>query len=152
MLRVVAIRGTNFCTSAKKAFMTLISNSLRVAAINSVGDFVLFLGKLGVTAATAAVGVIWLKGKEDLHYFAVPVLLVCVFAYFIAHCFLSTYEMVIDALLLCFCEDVDINDGSAEKPYFASSTLHKFIEEKSHTLNEMTRGPATEEEVEPARV
>lgn len=39
----------------------MISNSLRVAAINSVGDFVLFLGKLGVTAATAAVGIIWLK-------------------------------------------------------------------------------------------
>ena len=34
---------------------------LRVAAINSVGDFVLFLGKIGVMAATAAISVVWLK-------------------------------------------------------------------------------------------
>jgi solute carrier family 44 protein 1 (choline transporter-like protein) len=32
-----------------------------VAAINSVGDFILFLGKIGVMAATAAVGLLWFK-------------------------------------------------------------------------------------------
>ena len=41
--------------------MIIASNVLRVAAINSVGDFVLFLGKVGVMAATAAIGVIWFK-------------------------------------------------------------------------------------------
>lgn len=44
-----------------QAFMTLVSNALRVAAINSVGDFVLFLGKIGVCAATGAVGIFWFK-------------------------------------------------------------------------------------------
>ena len=38
-----------------------MNNALRVAAINSVGDFVLFLGKIGVMAATAAVGILWFK-------------------------------------------------------------------------------------------
>ena len=41
--------------------MIITSNVLRVAAINSVGDFVLFLGKIGVMAATAGIGIIWLK-------------------------------------------------------------------------------------------
>ncbi|KAK3090735.1 hypothetical protein FSP39_014173, partial [Pinctada imbricata] len=141
---VIAIRGSNFCSSAKKAFMTLVSNALRVAAINSVGDFILFLGKIGVMASTAAVGIFWLKTKPELNYYAVPVLLVCVFAYFIAHCFLSVYEMVIDALLLCFCEDVDINDGSPDRRYFARPSLQKYIEESSQKFNELTK-PATAE-------
>jgi len=41
----VAINGTNFCKSACDAVATLLSNPLRVIAINSVGLFVLFLGK-----------------------------------------------------------------------------------------------------------
>lgn len=41
-----AINSTNFCTSAREAFLILVENALRVAAINTVGDFVLFLGKV----------------------------------------------------------------------------------------------------------
>ncbi|XP_076082252.1 choline transporter-like protein 1 isoform X2 [Mytilus galloprovincialis] len=156
---VVAINGTSFCTSARKAFFTIISNALRVAAINSVGDFILFLGKIGVTAATGAVGIVWFKTKSELHFYAVPVLLVCVFAYFVAHCFLSVYEMVIDALLLCFVADVDDNDGTDGRPYYASDKLRsfinsynkKYIEETSTELNLLTRKDKTEE-TEPAQI
>ena len=42
---MTAIYGYNFCKAAQKAFSLLTSNILRVAAINSVGTFVLFLGK-----------------------------------------------------------------------------------------------------------
>lgn len=48
-----------------QAFKIIMDNVLRVAAINSVGAFVLFLGKIGVMAATAAVGVFWLKVRRD---------------------------------------------------------------------------------------
>ena len=41
-----AINSTSFCTSARDAFVILVENALRVAAINTVGDFVLFLGKV----------------------------------------------------------------------------------------------------------
>ncbi|KAL8598964.1 hypothetical protein ACOMHN_006774 [Nucella lapillus] len=120
---VMAVSGRNFCSSSKKAFHILASNALRVAALNSVGDLLLFLAKVAVMAATGAVSLIWLKSRSDLHFFAIPVLLVCVFAYFVAHCFLSMYEMVMDALLLCFSEDCDLNDGSPDRPYFASKRL-----------------------------
>ena len=33
------------------------------------------------------------QSRSDLHFFAIPILLVCVFAYFVAHCFLSVYEV-----------------------------------------------------------
>ncbi|XP_041356726.1 choline transporter-like protein 1 [Gigantopelta aegis] len=149
---IVAVSGKNFCTSAKKAFTMLVTNVLRVAAINSIGDFILFLGKLGVMAATAAFGIIWFKSRSDLHYFAIPVLLVCVFAYFIAHCFLSVYEMVIDALFLCLCEDLDLNDGSQERQYFGKKSLRSYIQDTSKELNKMRKKKGEGEAAEPAHL
>jgi len=31
--------------------------------------------------------------------------------------------MVVDALLLCFCEDCKLNDGSEDRPYYMNSSL-----------------------------
>ena len=37
--------------------------------------------------------------------------------------FLAVFQMLVDTLLLCFCEDVKINDGTEEKPYYMSKNL-----------------------------
>ncbi|XP_076441381.1 choline transporter-like protein 1 isoform X2 [Babylonia areolata] len=150
---VIAVSGRNFCSSSRKAFHILVSNSQRVAALNSMGDLLLFMAKIAVMAASGAVSLVWLKGRSDLHFFAIPVLLVCVFAYFVAHCFLSMYEMVMDALLLCFCEDCDLNDGSPERPYFASKRLMTFVNDSSKVLDKSSRRrETTSAETEPAPV
>lgn len=52
----LAIYGDNFCSSGQQAFKIITSNVLRVAAINSVGDFVLFLGKVLVVTMTVFLG------------------------------------------------------------------------------------------------
>lgn len=49
--------GSSFCTAGKRAFHILSTNSLRVLAINSVGDFVLLLGKVFVVVATVLIGI-----------------------------------------------------------------------------------------------
>lgn len=51
--------------AGQKAFSLLSSNALRVFAINSVGDFVLWLGKAFVVAITVFVGLelIQVSGK-----------------------------------------------------------------------------------------
>jgi len=54
---VVVIDRIGFCSGAKIAFQALLSNAIRVAAINSIGDFILFLGKLAVATLTAIVGI-----------------------------------------------------------------------------------------------
>ena len=51
-----AITGNGFCTSAKRAFRKVVGNALRLAAINSVGDFTIFLGKLAPVSIVAIVG------------------------------------------------------------------------------------------------
>ncbi|PIK45519.1 hypothetical protein BSL78_17623 [Apostichopus japonicus] len=95
----IAIYGHSFCKSAQRAFTVIVSNALRVAAINSVGDFLLF----------------WAMA------------LAAVFAFVVSHTCLSVYEMVIDTLFICFCEDCEKNDGVA-KPYFMSRNLMNFVE------------------------
>lgn len=71
----------------------LVSNALQLATLNSVGDFILFLGKCFVTAVTGSLGLLLLKRDENLKFYAIPVLVIAIFSFFIAHCVLSLYEV-----------------------------------------------------------
>lgn len=46
------------------------------------------------------------------------------FAYLISHTFIGVYEMAIDTIFLCFCEDSARNDG-INKPYYMSRVWKK---------------------------
>ncbi|XP_031830541.2 choline transporter-like protein 1 isoform X2 [Nomia melanderi] len=135
-----AIYGCNFCTGGRKAFHALSSNILRVAAINSVGDFVLFLGKVLVVTLTIVTGIYLMQKKEGLHHPWVPIALAGVFAFLVAHCFISIYEMVIDTIFICFCEDCEKNDGIS-RPYFMSCGLMEFVENSKKALNYLDHQP-----------
>ena len=58
---VIAIEGLDFCPSARIAFTAIVTNALRVTAINSVGDFILFLGKISVAAIGGLTSALLLK-------------------------------------------------------------------------------------------
>ncbi|XP_014669996.1 PREDICTED: choline transporter-like protein 1 isoform X2 [Priapulus caudatus] len=139
---ITAYEGSSFCPAAKKAFNTLFSNALQVAAINSVGDFVLFLGKLAITGFTGLIGILIFQNQPGYNYYAILVLIVCVFAFFIAHCFLSVYEMVIDTLFLCFCEDQNMNDGSSGREYYMEKSLMEFVNNSTAALKRL-ENPST---------
>lgn len=137
-----AIYGCNFCTGGRRAFQALSSNILRVAAINSVGDFVLFLGKVLVVTLTVVTGIYLIQKKEGLQYPWVPITLAGIFAYLVAHCFISIYEMIIDTIFLCFCEDCEKNDGIS-RPYFMSRGLMEFVENSKKALRYLEQEPPT---------
>uniref|UniRef100_A0A667WK98 Choline transporter-like protein n=1 Tax=Myripristis murdjan TaxID=586833 RepID=A0A667WK98_9TELE len=118
-----AINSTSFCTSARDAFIILVENAVRVAAINTVGDFVLFLGKVLVVACTAFAGVLALNYQREYTVWVLPLLIVCLFAFLVAHCFLSVFEMVVDVLFLCFAVDTKYNDGSPGREYYMDKAL-----------------------------
>ncbi|KAL3067061.1 hypothetical protein OYC64_016917 [Pagothenia borchgrevinki] len=123
-----AINSTNFCTSARDAFLILVENALRVAAINTVGDFVLFLGKVLVVACTAFAGVLALNYQREYTVWVLPLLIVSVFAFLVAHCFLSVFENVVDVLFLCFAVDSKYNDGSPGREYYMDKALMEYVE------------------------
>jgi len=49
----IAINGKGFCRAAAKATGLIVNNVLRVAAVNIIGDLILFLGKVVVSLASA---------------------------------------------------------------------------------------------------
>ncbi|XP_072918826.1 choline transporter-like protein 3 isoform X3 [Hemitrygon akajei] len=136
-----AINGTNFCSSAKEAFFLFVSNALSVAAVNCFGDFMLFLGKVFIVCFTVFGGLMIFNYNRDLNVWGVPLILVSFFAYLVAHCFLSVFEMAVDVLFMCYAIDLATNDGSAEKPYFMDKELMKFI---GKTNEEITRSSGSD--------
>lgn len=70
-----------------------MANSLQVATINGVGDFILFLGKLAVGIVCGAISILLLRHRDDIHFYMIPCLFIGVFAFLIAHVILSLYEV-----------------------------------------------------------
>ncbi|KAM6956935.1 choline transporter-like protein 2 isoform 2-T2 [Aplochiton taeniatus] len=138
---MVAIYGKNFCSSARDAFMLLMRNMIRVAVLDKVTDFLLFLGKLLIVGLVGILSFFFFSGRvkafentaPHLHYYWVPILTVVVGSYLIAHGFFSVYAMCVDTLFLCFLEDLERNDGSAERPYLMSEKLLKVLQKKNKT-------------------
>ncbi|XP_074052886.1 choline transporter-like protein 1 isoform X2 [Macrotis lagotis] len=139
-----AINSTNFCTSAKDAFVILVENALRVATINTVGDFMLFLGKILIVCSTALAGIMLLNYRQDYTVWVLPLVIVCLFAFLVAHCFLSIYEMVVDVLFLCFAIDTKYNDGSPGREFYMDKVLMEFVENSRKSMKEAGKGGAAD--------
>uniref|UniRef100_A0A669BSK3 Choline transporter-like protein n=1 Tax=Oreochromis niloticus TaxID=8128 RepID=A0A669BSK3_ORENI len=132
---MMAIYGKNFCTSSKDAFFLLMRNVVRVAVLDKVTDFLLFLGKLLISGSVGVLAFFFFSRKipvfqeevPSLNYIWVPLLTVIFGSYMIAHGFFNVYAMCVDTLFLCFCEDLERNDGSSSRPYYMSPGLHKIL-------------------------
>lgn len=90
---IIAIYGDQFFTAGSKAYHKLMSNTLRVFTINTIGDTVLFLGKVFVVVITVLTGMEMLRAKDGLHHIWVPLTLAGIFAFLISHCFITVYEV-----------------------------------------------------------
>uniref|UniRef100_A0A4W3H2I9 Choline transporter-like protein n=1 Tax=Callorhinchus milii TaxID=7868 RepID=A0A4W3H2I9_CALMI len=124
---MIAIYGSNFCVSAKNAFFLIMRNILRVAVLDKVTDFLLFLGKMLVRMVLSH----HICNLGCLQILRLSLLMcVCTLllgSYLIAHGFFSVFAMCVDTLFLCFCEDLERNDGSAERPYYMTPALHDIL-------------------------
>ena len=111
--------------------------------LNNVVNFLLFLGKLVIVVGTGVLAYFVFSGgipalKDDiptLNYFQTPIVVIVVGTYFITTCFFSVYQMAVDTLFLCFLEDLERNDGSAERPFYMSRSLQKVVN-KMNKFNE----------------
>ncbi|KAK1798978.1 hypothetical protein P4O66_007248, partial [Electrophorus voltai] len=153
---MIAIYGKNFCTSARDAFFLLMRNVVRVVVLDSVTDFLLFLGKLLIVGIVGICSFFFftqrIKPMEEaapsLNYYWVPILTVVLGSYLIAHGFFSVYAMCVDTLFLCFCEDLERNDGSSDRPYLMSPELHEILAmSKPADDTDHIPAPGTREEV-----
>ena len=58
-----AVKSTNFCSSAMAAFNLIMRNLARVVVLDSVVDFLLFLGKLVIVLITGVVSYLAFAGQ-----------------------------------------------------------------------------------------
>uniref|UniRef100_A0A8C7BJ26 Choline transporter-like protein n=1 Tax=Neovison vison TaxID=452646 RepID=A0A8C7BJ26_NEOVI len=135
-----AINGTDFCTSAQGALQLLSKKSSHLTSVQCFGDFIIFLGKVLVVCFTVFGGLMAFNYNRALQVWAIPLLLVAFFAYFVAQSFLSVFETVLDALFLCFAVDLETNDGSSEKPYFMDQEFLSFVKRINRVNAERAQG------------
>ena len=82
----------------------------------------MFLQILIVTS-TAFAGVLLLNYQRDYAEWLLPLIIVCLFSFLVAHCFLSIFEIVVDVLFLCFAIDTKYNDGTPGQEFYMDKAL-----------------------------
>ena len=61
---------------------------------------------------------------------ALPIIIVTlVCTLYVSSIFIQAFSIAIDTILFCYCEDLEMNDGSAMMPYAMPDTLKMFIED-----------------------
>uniref|UniRef100_A0A671Q0B6 Choline transporter-like protein n=1 Tax=Sinocyclocheilus anshuiensis TaxID=1608454 RepID=A0A671Q0B6_9TELE len=136
---MISIYGKNFCASARDAFFLFMRNVMRVAVLDKVTDFLLFLGKLLISGSVGVLAFFFFTRQipviqeevPSLNYYWVPLLTVIFGSYMIAHGFFNVYAMCVDTLFLCFLLDLEKNDGSATRPYYMGSSLRAILNKKN---------------------
>ncbi|GAB1597591.1 Hypothetical predicted protein, partial [Argonauta hians] len=139
---MIAVHGKNFCASAKDAFLLILRNVARSVVIDKSTSFVLFMSRLLIVCAIGFAAYAVFGKKMDigvsqyiddlqLNFHVVPIVIIVIGAYFITSLFFSVYDMAVDTLFLCFLDDIEVNDGSAEKPYFMTKQLMSILGKKN---------------------
>jgi hypothetical protein len=121
----VAIKGTNFCKSAKAAFFLIARNFIRFGIVATLGAMIHFLGFVFIMAATVLLGYFILQGLHpDVH----PVLPMCVYvivSYVVAKLYMNVLGLAIDTMLQCFIATEEMGEGDKE---FVPGPLKSFID------------------------
>ena len=105
-----AINGTGFCQSASEAFSLLFRNVIRVAVLDKVTDFLLFIGRLVIVTSVGILSYYVFTNQISyindyllpIEYYMIPIITTVLGAYFISGLFFSVYTMAIDTIFLCF--------------------------------------------------
>uniref|UniRef100_H3H5C2 Choline transporter-like protein n=1 Tax=Phytophthora ramorum TaxID=164328 RepID=H3H5C2_PHYRM len=135
---IMAMKGRSFCPSMKDSFTLLLANAARVATVSIIARFLMILGKIFITGFCMLFMFVFIRYPPthlpsffmgDLASVSSPIfpmLLTGVLSYATASFFLDVYGTGIDTILLCFCEDCNVNKTSEQ--YYMSDELVAFIE------------------------
>ncbi|CAF0775776.1 unnamed protein product [Rotaria sp. Silwood1] len=136
---ITAIYGTGFFTSARRAFHLIVSNPLRLLVIDKVCDFLIFLGKLCITAGIGILAFFFFthriaqaeKYVPELRYYFIPLLLIIIGTYIITTCFFSVYSMAVDTLFICAIQDIQLQENNKDHELVMPKGLRKVFRKKN---------------------
>ncbi|RHY61663.1 hypothetical protein DYB30_001469 [Aphanomyces astaci] len=131
---VIAMKGRSFCGATREAFSLIFANMAQVAITSTIVNMVVVVARVAISVGCALLLFLYLDrdtdfdvgGPRELSSIFPPVVLGFVLAWFVAGTFLSVYEMCVDTILLCFCEDRRINKESGQ--FYMSKELAAFVD------------------------
>nr|KAJ3420804.1 hypothetical protein HK105_005229 [Polyrhizophydium stewartii] len=128
---MIAMHGHDFCHGAEQGRALALRNAVKLKVVSGVAASVLFFGRLVITILAAIGGlalvIISTGSSTPLTSLAPIALVIVIFAFIGASVFVTPLGVAIETIFLCFCEDVEMNDGSLERPYYMSDSLKKFM-------------------------
>mmetsp|Transcript_2356 Transcript_2356/g.5416 ORF Transcript_2356/g.5416 Transcript_2356/m.5416 type:complete len:931 (+) Transcript_2356:71-2863(+) len=109
----VALRGTNFCTSAKKSWEIITANMLRFGTVAVLGRVINRIGILFIITGTTVAGYFVLKAMHPSISPIVPIILYIITSYILGKLFMSVFGMAVDTCLQCvIAAEAMAHDGS----------------------------------------
>jgi hypothetical protein len=97
-----AIKGTNFCTSAKVAFWLILRNAASFGILAGLGFVVNVLGYFVITIATGFLGYVILREMEPNANPVLPVLIFVAIGYNVGRVYMSVFMLACDTSLQCY--------------------------------------------------
>lgn len=136
---MVAMYGYNFCKASIMAVMLITSNVLQVAAVNAINRYVMLLGKLVVVVSCVIAGYMWVtyspdfQGENEL-FALLPVLAVVgIFGLSVASYVFNIYNVGVETILLCFCQDCMIHENLGDS---STKLFHSGMQEKIKSITQ----------------
>lgn len=104
----IAIKGTNFCQSALKAFSLILQNFVRFGVIAILGNIIHLVGYTFIMAATLGTGYLLLRAMQPDVNPVVPMIVYAFISYLVGMLYINIYAMAVDSSLQCFltCEEL----------------------------------------------
>jgi len=122
----VAIKGTNFCTSAQNAFFLILRNAIRFGALAMLGSFLYFIGILVISGATGLGGYYIFQAFHPQMSPIVPTILYVILGYLVGRLFLTVFGLACDTSLQCFI----MAEESRMRGDFVPSALQSLMEKQ----------------------
>eukprot|EP00440_Ansanella_granifera_P074474 gb/GFBE01080819.1/.p1 GENE.gb/GFBE01080819.1/~~gb/GFBE01080819.1/.p1 ORF type:complete len:941 (+),score=238.72 gb/GFBE01080819.1/:1-2823(+) len=106
----IALMGTNFCVSAKKAFFLILRNAVRFGMVAMLGSMIHSIGFFFITVASVALGYVISTGLHPDVSPAINMVVYFCVAYEVAGLFMSVFGLAVDSTLQCFlaCEEMGL--------------------------------------------
>merc|ERR1711934_1112820 len=130
---MVAMYGYNFCKASIMAVMLITSNILQVAAVNMINRYVMLLGKLVVLVSCLIAAYLWMTyspeftGENALFSLLPVIAVICIFGFAVSTYIFAIYNVGVDTILLCFCQDCMIHEniGDSDTKLFNKGMQNK---------------------------
>jgi choline transporter-like protein 2/4/5 len=152
---LVAVKGVPFCKATRDVFSLLRNHLKKIGTVHFISCLVFWLGRFCVVIISALCMFallndppsFWLPIVGDVGAPTeasdaladrlrkvtnptLPLLATSILAYSVASYCFSVFEMTVETLLLCFCEDLEVNKEAGE--YFMSAGLLNVVEVKAN--------------------